>query len=190
MAEAAGVLFGLIGVVLTVRQSIWCWPAGLANVTLFMVVFFHAHLYGSMGLQAVYFGLSVYGWRQWLRGGAGSGRLAVSRTPRRWALGLAAAAIVAAAATGQILSVHTDAALPRLDAALTACSLVAQWMTTRKWIETWLVWIAVDAVYVGMYASQQLHVTAVLYAVFLVLAVAGWREWRQSMTGVSPGAAA
>lgn len=54
-------------------------------------------------------------------------------------------------------------------------------MATRKWLESWLVWIAVDAVYVGMYVSQRLLPTAGLYAAFLVLAVLGYREWRLSM---------
>jgi nicotinamide mononucleotide transporter len=76
---------------------------------------------------------------------------------------------------------RTADALPWSDAATTAASLAGQWMTTRKWLESWVVWIGVDAVYVAMYVSQRLHPTAVLYAVFLVMAVLGYREWRSSM---------
>jgi nicotinamide mononucleotide transporter len=88
---------------------------------------------------------------------------------------------VAAALLAIYLKYRTDAALPLSDAATTAASLAAQWMTTRKWLESWLVWIAVNAVYVAMYVSQRLHPTAALYAVFLVMAVLGYREWRASM---------
>ncbi len=180
MAETAGAVFGLLYVWLAVRQSVWCWPAGLANAALFLVVFFHARLYAAAALQVVYLALSVYGWRQWLHGGGGHGRLEVGATPRAWRLALAAAGGAAALALGSFLRYRTDAVLPFPDAAATAGSLVAQWMTTRKWLESWLVWIAVDAVYLAIYSSQRLYQTTALYAVFLAMAVLGYREWRNS----------
>ncbi len=181
VAEVAGVVFGVLYVWLAVRENVWCWPAGLANALIFFFVFFHARLYGAAFLQVVYMALSVYGWRQWLRGGTGGGRLTVSRTPPAWAFGLGVAVIASSVLFGAYLHFRTDAALPFTDAATTMTSLAAQWMTTRKWLESWIVWIAVDVVYVGMYVSQALYVTVTLYIVFLVLAVLGYREWRNAM---------
>ncbi len=172
---------GALGVWLTVRQNVWCWPVGLVNVSLFVVVFFHARLYGDMALQGVYVVLCLYGWYQWLHGGSGHGRLEVSRAPGRWGIGLGVAGVAFAVGFGLFLKQRTDAALPFWDAGTTAFSLVAQWMTTRKWIENWLVWIAVDVVCVGKYLSQGLYLTAGLYATFLVLAVLGLVEWRRSL---------
>jgi nicotinamide mononucleotide transporter len=180
-AELAGVVFGLLYVWLAIRENVWCWPAGLANAALFLIVFFHARLYGAAALQGVYFALSLYGWRQWLRGGEQHGRLRVSRTPLGWAIGLGAFTGVTTVLLALYFENRTADALPWSDAATTAASLAAQWMTTRKWLESWLAWIAVDAVYVAMYLSQRMHPTAVLYAVFLVMAVFGYREWRASM---------
>jgi nicotinamide mononucleotide transporter len=94
---------------------------------------------------------------------------------------LGGAAAAGTAGLGVFLRDRTDAVLPLVDAGTTAFSLAAQFMTTRKWIETWIVWVAVDVVYVGMYVSQHLYATAGLYAVFLVLAVLGYREWRVSI---------
>jgi len=168
-------------VLLTVRQIIWCWPAGLVSAGFFIIVFLHARLYGAMALQGVYVALMLYGWHAWLHGGASGGQLRVSRTPRLWWLGLGLAGTVFAAALGLFLEHQTDAALPFWDAGATSFSLAAQWMTTRKWIENWLVWIAVDVVYVGIYVSQGLYPTAGLYAVFLVLAALGLLEWRRSL---------
>jgi nicotinamide mononucleotide transporter len=149
-------------------------------VVLFLFVFAEARLYGAAALQVVYVVLSVYGWHQWLRGGTGKGELSVSRTPAPWARGLAVAGVLGTIALGLVLRYRTDAALPFPDAGTTAWSLVAQWMATRKWLESWLVWIAVDVVYVAMYASQRLYAAAGLYAAFLVLAFVGYREWRAS----------
>jgi nicotinamide mononucleotide transporter len=181
VAEAVGVAFGIAGVWLTIRQRIWCWPVGLVSVTLFAVVFFHARLYGAAALQLVYIAFSIYGWYRWQHPGPDRRALPVSWTPQRWWIGLGVAGSVFAAGLGMFLRYRTDAALPLLDAVTTSWSMVGQFMTTRKWIDNWLVWIVVDVVYVGMYLSQRLYPTAALYVVFLVLAALGFREWRRSI---------
>ena len=177
----AGVVLGVAYVLLAIRENPWCWPLGIGNAALFLVVFFEARLYSNAALQALYVVVSFYGWYEWRYGGKGHGRLAVSRTPARWLVLLAAGAVLASVGLGLFLRHRTDAALPFPDAATTAFSLAAQWMATRKWLENWLVWIGVDVVYVAMYASQRLYPTAGLYAAFLVLAALGYREWRASM---------
>ena len=178
-------------VILAIRESAWCWPFGIANAALFLVVFAQARIYSNAALQAVYVVVSFYGWYEWRHGGKDHGRLAVSRAPWRWLVGLAAGAVLASLALGLLLKHRTDAALPFPDAATTAFSLAAQWMATRKWIENWLLWVGVDAVYVAMYVSQRLFPTAALYAAFLVLAIFGFREWRASMrTGEAAAAGA
>jgi nicotinamide mononucleotide transporter len=181
VAELLAVLFGFVYVWLAIREDARCWPIGIVNVAIYFFVFFHARLYATACLQAVYVALSLYGWRQWLRGGESGGRLAVSSTPRAWAVGLGAAGVLASAGLSLFLKYRTDAALPFPDAATTAFSLVAQWMTTRKWVENWLVWIAVDVVYLGVYFSQGLYLSTGLYAAFLVMAALGYKQWRASM---------
>lgn len=187
--EAAGVLFGIVAVFLTVRENVWCWPLGLVNVGLFIVVFWHAKLYADMGLQVVYVVLCSYGWYEWLHGGANRGALRVSRSPRSTMGLLALVGAAGAGLLGMALARHTDASLPFWDSSTTSFSLVAQFMQTRKWLENWMVWIAVDVVYVGMYVYKSLYPTAGLYAVFLILAVLGLREWKQSLTTGPRGAA-
>ncbi|HET8899991.1 MAG TPA: nicotinamide mononucleotide transporter family protein, partial [Rhodanobacteraceae bacterium] len=88
--------------------------------------------------------------------------------------------VLGALALGWFMHRHTDAALPWLDAALTAFSLVAQWWQARRHIAAWWLWIVVDVVYIGEYVVKDLHITALLYAGFVVLAALGLREWRQA----------
>jgi len=179
--EVVGVLFGVVAVWLTTRENVWCWPAGLVNVGLFIVVFWRAKLYADMGLQVVYVVLCLYGWYEWLHGGRDRGALRVSATPRPALAILAASGVVFAAGLGLFLSRMTDAALPFWDAGTASFSLVAQAMQTRKWWENWIVWIAVDVVYVGIYVAKHLDLTAGLYAVFLALAILGLKSWRRSL---------
>jgi nicotinamide mononucleotide transporter len=180
-AEALAVAFNLAYVVLAIFESVLCWFAGFLGAGLTLVVFLHARLYGSTALQAVYMALMAYGWYEWRHGGEKGGELAVSRVPARWRLGLGAAGLAFAGGLGLLLEHGTDAALPFWDAGTTSFSLVAQFMTTRKWLESWLVWIGVDVVYTGILFSQELRLMTALYAGYLVLAVLGYLKWRRSL---------
>lgn len=179
--EVAAVVFGVVSVYLSVRENILSWPTAIVNVGLYTLVFFRAKLYADMGLQVFYLAVSFYGWWAWLHGGRERAALVVTRTPRRWLTGLAVAGLVFALALGAVLRRATDAALPFLDSTLSSYSIVAQLMMTRKWLENWSLWIALDVVYVGMFVFKRLYLTAGLYAVFLALAVMGLREWRHSL---------
>ncbi len=179
--ETAAVVFGIVSVYLSVRENIWSWPTAIVNVTLYIFVFYRARLYADMALQVVYIGISVYGWYQWLHGGRGKGQLAVSRGTPRLAVILVGIGIFATALIGAVLSRYTNAALPWLDSATTTTSLIAQWMMARKILENWVVWVAVDVVYIGMFVYKSLVLTALLYAAFLVLSAMGYFQWRKTL---------
>ena len=179
--ELTAVIVTLLAVYLTTRQNIWCWPTALLSVSMYAVVFFEAKLYADMGLQAIYFALAVYGWWAWLHGGENRGRLEVSRGSRTLMLVLAAIGAVSGVVLGLTLHRFTDASIPFMDSTLSSFSIVAQWMQTRKLLETWLLWIVVDVFYVGMFVYKGLGLTAGLYAIFLVLAVKGYLNWKRSI---------
>lgn len=186
--EIAAVIFGIISVYLSVRQNIWSWATGIVNVTLYVFVFYGVKLYADMGLQVVYIGLSFYGWYNWLYGGKDQTQLRVSKTTRTVGALLLIIVVGGSLLLGQLLYRGTDASLPFLDSMTTTVSLVAQWMMTRKLLESWLVWIAVDVVYVGMFIYKELFLTASLYAVFLLLAVKGFYDWKKSWRETSVAA--
>lgn len=150
------------------------------NVALYFVVFREQKLYADMGLQVIYFALSLYGWYEWLYGGENRTELKVSRVDAKTATALTAIAVIGVGVLGTLFARYTDAALPYVDSATATTSLVAQWMMTRKVLENWAVWIAVDVAYVGMFIYKHLFLTSGLYAGFLVLAVMGHLQWRRS----------
>lgn len=184
--ELVAVVLTLVAVYLTTRQVVWCWPLGMVSVALYAVVFYQARLYADTGLQGLYFALAAYGWWAWRHGDDERGNLAVSRTTTRAAVLLVVGAAVAGLVLGQTLTRLTDASLPFMDSLLTSFSIAAQWMQTRKLLESWLVWLAVDVLYVGMFLYKELFLTAGLYTVFLGLALMGFVQWRRSMTTTSP----
>ncbi len=186
--ELVAVVLTLLAVILTVRQIIWCWPLAMISVALYAVVFYEARLYADMGLQGLYLGLAAYGWWAWLHGGEGDGELEVSLTPGPTRLRLLLAATLGGILLGQALTHFTNASLPFVDSVLTSFSIGAQWMQTRKLLESWLVWLAVDVGYIGMFLYKALYPTAGLYTVFLVLAAMGFVQWRRSLRGGRLGA--
>lgn len=179
--EIVAAAFGVVSVFLSVRQNIWSWPTAIVNVGLYIFVFYESKLYADTGLQVVYVVLNAYGWYHWLYGGKNRTELPVTRTSARVWLLLVTLAATGAAVLGTLLSQKTDAALPYIDSMTTSTSLVAQWMMTRKLLENWIIWVAVDVVYIGMYIYKSLYVTAGLYFVFLILSAMGFVQWRQSL---------
>ena len=188
--EWTAAVAGAISVFLSARQNIWSWPTAIVNVSLYTFIFYTSGLYSDMGLQVVYLTLSVYGWYQWLRGGAGHTPLKVSRASRRVWITSAIAALAFWFFLWQVTARLPGVSLPWLDSGLTTLSLVAQWMMTRKIVENWVLWIIADIVYVPMYLYKDLHVTAGLYAVFLALAVMGLVQWSRSLAAERAAAAA
>lgn len=186
--ELAGFVTGALAVWLAVKQNPWTWPMGLANATVFFVLFWRARLYGDMALQVLFFALCVLGWRRWLTGGAGHTALPVSRLTAGAAIRYAAAAAIAIAALVPYLRSIGDAS-PWLDGVTTVMSVEAQYMMTRKIFEHWYVWIAADVAYLWLYTEQQLYLTSVLYAVFLTMCIIGLGEWRRSLDQAMASAA-
>jgi nicotinamide mononucleotide transporter len=187
--ETVGVLLGVLTVWLTVKQNNWCWLVGSLSNALFTVLFFREKLYADMVLQLIYIALNAYGWYAWRFGGQQRTALPVSRTPPGARLALAGLVLAGTAAVTFYLRRYTDAALPFWDATTTVLSLTAQYMLARKWIENWWVWISVNVMYIGIYASKGLYLTSAQQLVFIALSLAGWLAWRQEQRGTRPVAA-
>ena len=179
--EAFGFVTGVLCVYLAARENVWNWPVAIVNAAAYTAVFLRAGLYSDTLLQVVYLTLSAYGWYQWKFGGTNRTELAITRaSPRLWLM-CVAVGLVSWVILSTVASRLPGTALPRLDAALTSASFIAQWMMTRKIADNWLVWIAADAVYVPMFYTKGLCLTSALYAIFLILAVMGWLHWRRAM---------
>jgi nicotinamide mononucleotide transporter len=179
--ELTAAVFGAVSVYLSAREKILSWPTALVNVALYAVVFREQRLYADMGLQVIYFVLSLYGWYEWRFGGANRTPLRVSRITSRVALRLGIITVVAWLGLGAWLDTYTDAAIPWLDAGLSMGSLAAQFLMTRKVLESWALWIALDLIYIPTFLVRGMHPTAALYTIFLALAFLGWRDWRRSL---------
>ena len=181
MLEAAAVVTGFLCVYLNIRQNVWTWPVTIVSCVLFGVLFIDARLYGTMGLQGLFIIIAVYGWHSWLTGGEKCGRLLVSSITLKTGLILVGVTAVLLAAIYFVLADCTDGSFPLTESTTTALSISACWMQARKILESWLVWIGTNVIYIGLYLASELYMTCGLYAVYLALAVAGYLAWRRSL---------
>jgi nicotinamide mononucleotide transporter len=185
LLELVSFVLSVATVLLNIRRKHWAWLFAIVSSAAYGIVFFRSRLYGDAGLQGVFILASIWGWYEWLRGagrkaGAGGAALAVSRLGRTGWLASLAGWAIGFVLLSNFLGVYTDTDVPRIDAFLTAGSLLGTVLTAKKKIENWQVWIVVDVLYVGLYVYKGLHLTAILYAVFVVMAVFGLRAWQRA----------
>jgi nicotinamide mononucleotide transporter len=182
--EATATIAGALCVFLLVRENIWNFPFGILQVLLSAYVFFQQRLFSDVILQFFFAVLNVYGWIHWTRRGS-LPQLPVTQMTRKAIVVWSVITAVMTGLWGTFAKVQLNAAAPYVDGFILVASLVAQWLTARKHIESWWFWIAVDLVAIPLYASRGLYFFAVLYAAFLILCFAGLREWRQSMNAAA-----
>jgi nicotinamide mononucleotide transporter len=181
--ELGGFITTGLGIWLTARRNLLCWPITLAADVLYLVVFYHARLLSDSLLQMFFVAFTLYGWWHWWRGVREEGEVRVVPLGTS-SLMLAVVAGIAGSVLLGMAAKRLHAALPFLDAALASYSLVGSWWQARKHIANWWLWIVVDVVYVGEYMYKDLWLTAVLYAALVVLAVIGLRDWRRAPVSV------
>lgn len=167
---------GILGVWLTIRQNIWCWPMALISVVTSGIDFYYNRLFGDMALQVIYFLQGLYGWLVW-HVKKNEAFEAVHMPIKHWLLAASAIIILWPILYYILLVVKGNRAL--LDALLTAASLVTTYLMTKKWIENWLLWVLIDATYIILYVVSGLWSYALLYLVFTGMAAYGWIQWKE-----------
>lgn len=182
LLEWVAAALGLINVALVVRRSVWNYPFGIVMVSLYFFVFFEQRLYSDALLQIFFLVVQFYGWWNWLRSKAETGEVVVlllSWAARlRWLAGCA----VATALWGWLMHRYTPASYPWWDAAVAMMSIAAQILMSRRYLENWMLWIAVDLAAIPLYAVKDLRPTVALYVLFLVLSIVGLIDWRRALS--------
>ena len=182
-AEWVAVALALAYLLLAVRQSPWCWACAAVSSAIYLVLFARGGLVMQAGLQVFYIAMAAYGWRAW----RGAAHGAVAALPvSRWsgARHASAAGLVLAAtlASGWLVAGPRGGPVPYVDAFVAWASVLATWMVARKVLENWLYWIVIDAVAAALYWSQGFHATAVLFVLYVAIAVRGYFAWRAALS--------
>lgn len=178
--EVIGFVLAVWMVVCNMRVNMLAWPLAIASSALYGLLFANSKLYGEAGLQLLFIAVAAWGWWQWRFGKENDGHALHVRwlVPQQRFL-VIGAALLAWPLLGLLLDHATDTDVPYFDAFPTAGSLVGTWLLGRKFVENWPAWVVVNLVSIGLFAWKGLWLTVVLYALFALLALVGWRRWQQ-----------
>ena len=179
--QIVGVALGLLYLWLEYKANIWLWVVGLIMPIVHGALYFRSGLYADFSMQLYYIAAGIYGLIVWGRGAKQSNHDTLKITSTPLAVWVAVAGVYALlhGAIYLFLVSFTDSTVPFWDSLTTALCIVAYWMLSRKYVEQWLVWLAVDVITVGLYLYKDIPLTAGLYALYSALAVAGYLRWRR-----------
>lgn len=169
--ELVATVTSLVGVCLGVIGARITWPWWVSGSLLYGLLFWQWELYASALLQVVFIIAGIWGWFGWGPSGAKPATLKV-RERIIWALLLLAGWLLLTPLFSNI-----GAAATTLDTFILVGSLVAQILMVLEKYEAWVIWFVVDVVGTIHYYRQDLWFTSVLYAVFTVVAIIGFRRW-------------
>ena len=174
--ELVAAITSVIGVWLGTTGKRITWPWWALSSALYGVFFYQVEYFASALLQIVFIAAALYGWKDWAPSGAVAGNLTV-----RNRMYIAIGTFLSVAALSPLLS-NIGAAATWSDAFVLIGSLVAQVMMVYEKYESWIVWMVVDVVATIQYAVNGVYFTALIYAMFTVIAVIGWKRWRDSLS--------
>ncbi len=181
--EIIATVLGIAYVVLAAKESIWCWPAAFISTLIYTVLFWEGKLAMSAFLNFYYMGMAIYGFLLWNKGGDNqAGKLTV----RSWGLPkhisfIVIATLISVGIGYFIPQLFPDNKLPYLDATVMVFSVINTWLMAQKVLENWIYWIFIDAAAIYLYWHSGFYVTIIMFAVYLVLAVYGYKEWKESL---------
>lgn len=179
-ATATAVLY----VLFALRENVWCWSFGILSSALSVLLYYNQSLWYESVLNILYVVLGVYGWITWLSKKSDS----TARPIVRISTGLWISVLLTGAGAGALMgflsATYTTNTLPYADAMIASFSIVATWMTARKYLENWVLWIIVDAFAAGVYIYKgpELYLFALLFIFYTMMSIAGYFAWKKKIT--------
>jgi len=181
--ELIAVFFGLASVWSMKKEHILVYPFGIVNVLIYVYICYSSGLYAYAGINVFYAVMSVYGWYNWSRKLNDSSRRVITRCSKReWGLLLVSVGGLFALVF-YILKSYTGSAVPFWDALTTAIYIVGMLLLAWKKIENWIFWIIGDLISVGLFIAMNLWFSGLQFAVFTIIAIAGFLEWKKKLSG-------
>jgi len=178
--EAIAVVTAIAYLLLAIRQHIVCWVFALVSAAIYVYLFYDAGLYMQSALNGFYFAMAVFGWYSWSSGQAMSGELPVVSWSFPTHLQAVGAIIVVGVINGFLLEQYTDAEFTYLDSVTAWAAIWTTFLVARKVLQNWWYWLAIDATLVFVYWQNALHLTSLLFVVYVLLIPFGLVSWTRS----------
>ena len=171
-------VFGIVQVVLAWHNKKYNFIAGIISVSLYIFIFYKAGLFAESFLNVYYLLISIYGFAVWHK------NIQVAQitncTKQEWVKAFAIL-IIAFAIQWWILSKYTTSNVPIVDSLVSSLAWVGTWLLTKRKLQNWL-WLNVsNAIAIPLFMHKNLHLVAVLYVVFFIIAIFGYKQWKKNV---------
>jgi len=181
LLEIIAVIFGLLSVWYAKKENIWVFPTGIVSVIIYVYICFFAKLYADMGINFVYFVMSIYGWYVWSRKDESKKPPPISKCTRKQHIISLIMFVFFFIVLSYFLRNHTDSNVPWIDSFTTAVFIVGMWLMAIKKVENWIAWIIGDLISIPLYFYKGLVFTSFQFTIFLVIAIMGYIEWKRKL---------
>lgn len=180
--EILAVLLALLYLILAAYQNSWCWAAAAISSVIYIKICYDAQLFIETGLQCFYFVMAIVGYVNWKKLPSQQNQSFEIKklTIKNWMLGILLCGLFSIG-MAYWFQQNTNAKLPWLDAPVTVFSIWATWLVIKKVIDNWLLWIVIDSVAIYIYMQRELNLTALLYALYTLLAIIGYFKWKKTL---------
>lgn len=187
LLEIVAVILALAYLLLAAKESIWCWYCALTSSALYALIMWNAGLLSEAVLNVFYVVMAVLGWYEWRYGGKQHSGVQIVSLKAWQHFALLALVLVLAFANGWAMQRWTSAARPFVDAFITWSSVVTTFLVVRKVLENWLYWVVIDGLAMFLYIDRGLYLTALLFALYVVIVVFGYFKWRKEYAAQQTG---
>ena len=182
--DLLGTLIGLVYVYQEYKANVWLWITGIIMPVVYMFVYWDAGLYADFGMQVYYALAGIYGLAVWKWGkkrNQTTQEMPITHVKRSLLLPSLFLFLISWGVLYLILSNLTNSTVPVLDSFGNALSFIGLWWLARKYLEQWWIWVVVDVELSALYVYKGIPFTAGLYALYVVIAIAGFFKWRKMM---------
>ncbi len=181
LLELLGAAIGIVYLYLEYRANRWLWLFGALMPLLYICINFENGFYANGALNIYYLVISIYGAVAWLRtkgSAAGAEETRLCSLPRRRIVPVVLVSMVLSVSLSLLLRLSEESEMAWLDGITAALGVVGMWLMTQKYYQQWLCWIIVNPLLLAMYLLHGNYPSALLYAAYSVVAVMGYRRWR------------
>ena len=179
--EMLAVFLSVSYILLAIKQNLWSWVAAFFSTLIYSILFFDASLLMDSALNIFYLVMAVYGWYSWKYGNikAQNEQLKITTYGITNNFKIIGILILISIVLGYIMANYTSADFAYLDTFTTVFAVFATYMLAKKVLENWIYWVVIDTASIYIYIQKGFYLTAVLFAIYTVLACVAYIQWKK-----------
>lgn len=166
------------------KNNVLVYPTGIIGVLLASYVYFYLAsppLYADAILNIYYFVMSIYGWYFWVQKKNEQYAYPISWCNNKELSVGVILFILSWIIIYYLLISITNSNTPILDSLVSSSAVASMWWMAKRKMENWIAWVFSNLVAIPLNFYKGFMLFTLMYMLFLLLSVSGYREWKQQI---------